>query len=507
MSATLDAVLTARVYQSGRAVRRTSLRHTHLAERPLGIVVWRLGGERFRAAAVAWGPVGGEYKLAVAGEPRNRDLYFAALTPFANDLCAHISRAAAVTEDYKQGTWVQHIPVDPTQLVVANMATVNALGLLGRYLAYLSDRNGQTPDPNLVEAGKHLRFYARHSRTPGQALIVPLDRMVAEHWATLHSPLEQANLAALDAQIAPPRGLNAFEAGTQAERDTDVGPEPPERVDRKTMDLLEVFNQARNGSADPAVVKRLIGPLETHYRKLVDPVWKLIGRVHAREAALPAAPSTVRRYREDRVAFGRHIDWTVNQGGRYRTTDTPRQAATTLRNLEEAQRRLHAEMALDDPACMVPYLLDGKAIEGTVSNIDIHHRERPNIRAVSRPRITVDTDDPMIVPDGKSLWWAANDSNEWKVISTASYGSGTRVLLQLDAPYAAERVPLLRSRVVYSELHAEPIGYNRSLPQNPPWCHQPDTPPPTPAAIDGGDAETPPAPIDGATLPNPEAYR
>src|SRR5256885_6263348 len=68
-----------------RSVRHTSLRHTHLADAPLGIAMWRLGGERFRAAAVAWGPVGGTYKLAVAGEPRNRDLYFGALAPFRSE--------------------------------------------------------------------------------------------------------------------------------------------------------------------------------------------------------------------------------------------------------------------------------------------------------------------------------------------------------------------------------------------------------------------------------------
>lgn len=506
MSATLDAVLTGRVYQCGRAVRRTSIRHTHLSTTPFGIVVWRLGGERFRAAAVAWGPVGGEYKLAVAGEPRNRDLYFAALAPFARDLCARIQRIAAVTEEYKQGNWVQRIPVEATQLVVANRATVNALGLLGRYLAYLSDRNGQTPDPDLVEAGKHLRFYAKHSRIPGQALIVALDRLVAEHWVTLQSPLEQANLAALDAQIEPAFGKNAFEAGTSAERTLHVGPEPPESVDRKTMALLQRFNEQRKGSVDSATVKKLIGPLTAHYRALVDPVWELMGRVHAREADVEAAPSTVRRYREDRVAFGRHVEWVVGQGGRYRTTDTPRQAATTLRTLEEAQRRLQAEMALEDPLCMVPYLLDGDAIDGTVVHTDIHHRAQGPKNMVNRPEITLDTDDPAVLPDGKALWWTDNQDKDWKVISTAARGGGTRVRLQLQTKYDIGRVPAAGSRVILSELHVSANGYAQPLPQNPPWCHRPDTPPPPPAPIDGGDGETPPPPVDGDTLPNPESY-
>ena len=88
MSTALEALFAGRIYESGCAMRRTTLRHTHLADPPLGIAMWRLGGERFRAAAIAWGPLGGPFELAVPGEPRNRDLYFAALAPFAADLCA-----------------------------------------------------------------------------------------------------------------------------------------------------------------------------------------------------------------------------------------------------------------------------------------------------------------------------------------------------------------------------------------------------------------------------------
>src|SRR5438552_11725062 len=94
MSTALEALLAGRIYDNGRALRRTTLRHTHLADPPLGIAMWRLGGERFRAAAIAWGPLGGPFRLAVAGEPRNRDLYFAALAPFAADLCLRVRRAA-----------------------------------------------------------------------------------------------------------------------------------------------------------------------------------------------------------------------------------------------------------------------------------------------------------------------------------------------------------------------------------------------------------------------------
>lgn len=506
MSTALEAFFAGRVHEGGRALRRTTLRHTHIADASLGVVVWRLGGERFRAAAIAWGRVGGPFKLSIAGEPRNRDLYFAALTPFAADLC-HLVRASAENRVVRtRCSYTDQLPIAPLQIVVPNRTTVGALGLLGRYLAYLSDRSGVTPDPQLVEAGKHLRFYSRHSRTPGQALILPVDQLLSEHWATLLSPLEQANLAALEAQIEP-GDLHAFAASTAAERVARIGPEPTEDIDRVTTDLVEVFNERRRGSVDPAVVAPLLRPLQDHYRFVVEPVWELVGRAISRERALPAAPSVVRRTEVDREAFGRHVDWIVS-GGHYRTTDTPRQAAMTLRRLEEAQSRYEAERAIEDPACMVPYLLDGDAIRGKVAKVDENHRVTPKTRAVRRALLTLDTNDPVVLPVGKKLWWTATaDDVPWEVVAVSANGGGSRVILMLTTVPKPERLPNRGDRITMSTLRTRSEGFPLPLAQNPPWTHQPPAPPPAPEPIDAGDGEVPPAPVDGATLPDPEAYR
>jgi hypothetical protein len=507
MSTALDAFFAGRVHEGGRALRRTTLRHTHLSESPMGIVMWRLGGERFRAAAVAWGPVGEPFKITVAGEPRNRDLYFHALAPFAADLCMAVRAAADHRVARTRGSRSELLPANALQLVVANRSTVGALGLLGRYLAYLSDRSGVAPDPQLVEAGKHLRFYARHSRTPGQALIVPLDRLLSEHWATLLSPLEQANLAALDAQIEPRRGVHAFQASAAAERIARIGPEPTEDIDRVTAQLVEAFNEDRVGGVDPAIVTPLLDPISAHYRALVEPVWDLIGRSVSRERGLPATPSVARRFESDREAFGLHVDW-VFGGGRYRTTDTPRQAAMTLRRLEQAQSRYEAERAIEDPACMVPYLLDGDAIRGTVTNVNEDHWRVVRVRAVQRPLLTLDTDDPVVLPAGKKLWWTSTAHDApWEVVSVTRHGVGSRVVLMLTTVGRSDRLPAPRERATFSTLRTRSEGFPLSLATMPPWTHQPETPPPVPEPIDAGDAETPPAAVDGAAVADPEAYR
>jgi hypothetical protein len=507
MTTALDALLASRVYTAGRAIRRTTLRHTRLADAPLGIVVWRLGGERFRAAAVAWGPIGGAFELAVPGEPRNRDPYFAALTPFARDLNARIRRVNERKIVRKRGRRTEAIPSDALQIVVPNRTTIAALGLLGRYLGYLSDRGGVAPDPALIEAGRHLRFYTRQARVPGQALLVPLDRLLAEHWATLLSPFEQANLAALDAQIEPPAGVHAFDASASAEKGITIGPEPVEEIDRVTDALLEEFNAARRGSSDPAVTEGLIGPLRDHYRELVEPVWDLMARVVERERRLPAAQSVHRRYEADREAFGRHVDW-VTSGGRYRTSDTPRQAAMTLRRLEEALARYEAEKALEDPACMVPHLLNGDAIRGVVSSVNDQHRVVIRVNAVRRPLVTVDTDDPVALPTGKKLWWTATaDDAPWEVLSVQTNNKGSRVVLQLCAAPRPDRLPAVGDLVTLSTLHTSTDGYQLPLPQEPPWTHRPDAPTPSPDPIDAGDADSATPAVDGADVADPEAYR
>ena len=131
--------------------------------------------------------------------------------------------------------------------MVPNKATVSALGLLGRYLAYLSDRGGVAPDPALIEAGKHLRFYARHARVPGQSLLVALDQLVR----TTGPPCSHHS----SRRTWPPStrrstraGRHPFEASAAAEATTRIGPEPTEDIDRTTEALLAEFNAARGTS-------------------------------------------------------------------------------------------------------------------------------------------------------------------------------------------------------------------------------------------------------------------
>src|SRR5262249_17977071 len=152
-----------------------------------------------------------------------------------------------------------------------------------------------------------------------------------------------------------------------------VGPIPAAEDDDCLSPLLERFNQQRNGSTDPAIVRPLLTPIEEHYRPLLRRTWDLLWRCRDREAAYPQAPSVGRRWDEDRDVYTRHIDW-LAQNGLRRTRQTPRQAVRTLLNLEEANRLLEAEQACDDPLRMLPYLLENKAVRGRVVAVDADHK-------------------------------------------------------------------------------------------------------------------------------------
>src|SRR5688572_15288721 len=79
----LDIALAARAFRDGRALRTAIFRHRKFVNKPLTVVLWQLGAEPFSAAAIAYGTAADSFELVVAGDPRNRDLAFAALLRFA----------------------------------------------------------------------------------------------------------------------------------------------------------------------------------------------------------------------------------------------------------------------------------------------------------------------------------------------------------------------------------------------------------------------------------------
>src|SRR3954464_478705 len=99
----LDVALAARAHLSGRGVRCALSCHRHLLPEPLVVVPWQLRAEPFAAAALRWGERQDRRTMAVAGEPRNRDLSFALLLRFANWFNPRFESHAADRETVSRG--------------------------------------------------------------------------------------------------------------------------------------------------------------------------------------------------------------------------------------------------------------------------------------------------------------------------------------------------------------------------------------------------------------------
>jgi hypothetical protein len=468
----LDVALASRAHRIGRALRTSAFRHRHLVPNPMAIVLWQLGAEPFTAAAIGWGTSRDHISFTVAGDPRNRDMAFEALLRLARWFNPLFESHADHREELARGNYSVSRGASAPQILVANRATVELFGRLGRRLAYLPVDGDHPAAPELVRLGRHLVFLWNHWAVPGQQLVLSLTDLLGAHWATSQSEFEQHSLAALDAFIDPPDGMHGFEAASLAERHS-VGPVPAGQDDELLDPLVEQLNKRRGGCTDPSTIASLLRPIEAHYRPLVRRTWDLVWACQERELSHPEAPSVSRRWDEDRRAFTAHIDW-MTRGGLRRTRQTPRQAALTLRNMEEAKRLLDAEEACDDPLRMIPYLLENKAVRGRVVEVDQEHREAGGRSLVRRPLVILHSPEPCSIPLGRELWWTEQpDGREFVIHEVApSENGGAVVTLKLMTGSGATRLPAVGSDACFS-IHTTAEGWLSRLPSDDPWPHRP----------------------------------
>jgi hypothetical protein len=483
----LSALLAARAHGVGRAQSTALFRHRGLAAEPLCIVAWQLGAEPYTVGAIALGTQSSGYDLFVPGYPINRDLLFAALTPFARKFCTAF-------EAYAQGPCelVHHrggdlpIPHDLPQIIVANTETIGLLGRLGRRLAYLDTTGEQAADPVLPRMGRHLMWLAEHAHLPGQQLILPMSELLRSHYATAMSSYETASLAALDAWIKPGKGEHGFDAAEKAERKA-VGPVPDPADAVQVYDKMMAFNKARDGRKDPASVRKLVKPLRGLYDNMVNDTWALIWRTLDRERKRLEALHVARRVRSDRIAYASHMQWMAGSSeGRLKARLDARSAAVRLNDYERADALLRAEEAVDDPLRMVPILLAGQAMAGDVVRAEPDRREVINGRSCKRPSVAVRTDEPCMLLPGTDVWWTQMPAGrEWLIVEVTPSGSGSevRLVLQTNRQLA---VPCVGDRACFSLLNLQE-GYGVHLPWQVPWTHQPPSPT-TETDLDGSEA-------------------
>ena len=487
---TLQAALAAYAARDGRAYRLPNLRHRHLVDTPIAMVAFQLGGEPFGLAALAYGSSRDQFELAVAGQPLDRVQLFAALDPAAAWFNARFEMPWGLREEETAGTRsprsTERAPYAP-QVIVANPGTVTLVQRMGRRLAYLPTEatpDGPPPAPQgLVRFGRHLAFLARQYRVPGQQIVVDMTSLLARSWITPQTLGERANLAALDAWVQPPAGVDGFTAAAQREG-VSAGPIPVPEFDRGIEALVQRLDEAHK-TGDIAAENAVRGELADEYRQLIRPAWELVWNARDREASIPEESRyTPGRWEADRVSYSGHMAWMDGPvQGRRRTRDSVVAAIRGRREAETATAVVAAEEACSDPTLMIDLLLDHKAVEGSVDPFDFDHREvKPgNVRASAAPRFRITTTRPSLVPVGKELWWTDEPASVQVVVEDVqpdATGPGSVLVMKVMSGATRARALRYAPSACFSVLSTQTYGGGYQPMAQIPFTHVPETPDP-----------------------------
>ncbi|MFD7892222.1 hypothetical protein ACFV3O_28110, partial [Streptomyces albidoflavus] len=244
--------------------------------------------------------------------------------------------------------------------------------------------------------------------------------LLARHWATGQSALEDQHLGALLAWIDPPSGDDGDRAARHAElaRDEEgqllcppAGPATDPAFDNKLLaPAVERYDRARRALADAqdgesadrllvattAAERELRALVESRTRPTWDAVWRGIDLLRE----LPEGAHVTDRWTRDRWSFTAHRDRLAAGEPPQPRRDDAVTAAQKLATREREQARLDAQEALDDPLVMAGRRLAGEAFTAEVLDVRMTYTESK--RPSPRPVLTVRTEDaPHAAPGAK----------------------------------------------------------------------------------------------------------
>ncbi|SDO35918.1 hypothetical protein SAMN04487981_110105 [Streptomyces sp. cf386] len=418
--ARLEAVST------GRAQPAATVRHRRLSDRPLVFVPLTTAGEAGAPLGALIGTDRDAPHLLVVPQPRDRDLRFAFLSELADIVLPYIDTYAEKVEaaernetDPETGKRVKvevELCADAPQLIVPSRAGIDFVRLLGRSMRFrrTAEQDPETPypaPPRVPLLGRWLTHFGERARVPGSSLLPAMTDVLARHWTTGQSTLEDQHLGALLSWIAPPEGETGAEAALRAELARDgkgqllcppAGPATDPAFDNKLLaPAIERYDRARTALAaaeDGLEADDRLGGLtaaEREIRALVEsrtrPTWDAVWRGLDLLRELPEAGRVEERWTRDRWSFTAHRDRVLAGEPPQPRRDDAVTAANKLAAREREQARLEAQEALDDPLVMAGRRLAGEAFAGEVTEVVMAYSEGK--RPSPRPLVTVRTDD------------------------------------------------------------------------------------------------------------------
>ncbi|MGW5317731.1 hypothetical protein [Nocardia thailandica] len=402
----LSALAKVEAARAGRAQPTATVRHCHLADRPMVLIPLRLAGEAAAPLALLAGTTPDDARLLLVPQPRDRMLRLRFAEDLAAILLPHIIGFADDTEpvviDKKTNETIDRC-VDAPQIWVPGPAAVTFLKLLGRSLRFRRTEGEDAVAESIPLLGRWLTWFCDRAEHPGSTALAPLTTHLATHWTTGQSALEDANLAALLGWIAPPDGLSGPEAAARAEDPTlcpPAGPATDPGFDNVVLaPLITAYDTAPDEVARARAVQRLDHALRTQ----LEPTWALMWQGIALLRALPEGASVPHRWAEDVRSFSFYAE-TLAESTPQPRRDSAVAAVRRLLSREQALEKLTAAMAYDDPYRMLEHRLAGNACLAEVIDAEpTRTTVSDKGKRILRPLLRVTTTDPFTPAIGEVL--------------------------------------------------------------------------------------------------------
>lgn len=396
----LAALARLRADRQGHAEPLRRVRHYHLADEPLILVMLKMAGEAVAPLACMVGTERRHPVTLTVTQPRDRDQRQIFYSQLAGVVLPYIRRRENTLQQLpaRAGKPGRQRCADAPQIIVANQATIDYLRLVGRSIRFQRQPGTPNPDPAVGLLGRWLTFFADRTEYPGSSLLLPLTGQLAAHWATGQSQLEDGNLAALLAWIDPPPGLTGAQAALLAENPVNYPPAGPDTDPTfDSVDLvpkMRAHRQALTAQDHPAA-QRAAADLRTALAEQLQPTWNQVWDGLALLRTIPRANRCARRWDEDRDRFTGHSQHIADGGAPQPVHDKAVDAARRLARLEQAQNMFEDEQALDDPFVLAERRTTGAAFAGVVLERDPDRQVlSAKGKRLLRPRFTVRTQDP-----------------------------------------------------------------------------------------------------------------
>ncbi|MFI6641942.1 hypothetical protein [Streptomyces sp. NPDC050504] len=501
--------------RDGRARPLATVRHRHLAERPLVFVPLTTAGEAGAPLGALVGTDRDAPRLLAVAQPRDRDLRFAFLAELADAVLPYVEGFADGVEaaernetDPETGKKVKvevELCADAPQLVVPSRAGVEYVRLLGRSTRFrrtaADDPDAPYPAPPRVPLlGRWLTQYGERARVPGSSLLLSATELLSRHWATGQSHLEDQQLGALLGWIDPPEGESGAAAALRAELERDAagqlthppaGPATDPAFDNRLLaPAIDRYDRARTAlaaaedgltadahlAALSAAEQEIRALLTTVLRPTWDAVWRALDLVRA----LPEGARVADRWTRDRWSYTAHRDRARAGEPPQPRVDDAVTAASKLASRETAQARLEVQEALDDPLVMAGRRLAGEAFASEVLDVTMAYSESK--RPSPRPLVTVRTDDePQSATAGVKVYRSAGGKGQAaEFVRREDAGDGEGAVLVLRVLNGMGRgkepadgsLPEKGERVVWTLFeHEQRGGPALPDPEDTPWTH------------------------------------